>query len=80
SDEAEDAELNSLVPCSLSGLKIVEIREFKGCDTEIMFLKFVLKHAEVLEKIDLFFCDGESLLTDISNPEKIRGKLNAIPR
>ncbi|KAI3908878.1 hypothetical protein MKW98_029428, partial [Papaver atlanticum] len=81
-DEAEDGEVDSLVPLpfTLSGLKVIEIREFKGCDIEIEFLELVLTHAVVLEKMDLFFSAGENLLTLSDREKKIRRKLEAIPR
>lgn len=66
-----------LVPdCVLSTLKTVNFQKFHGCNAEMGLLKFLLKDALVLEKINLF-C-SKSLSGDLENQKKIGNQLRGV--
>ncbi|XP_022877521.1 F-box/LRR-repeat protein At3g58900-like isoform X3 [Olea europaea var. sylvestris] len=66
----------SVPDCVLSTLKMVNFQKFQGCNPEMRLLKFLLKNALVLEKINLF-C-SQSLSGDLENQKKIGNQLRGL--
>ncbi|KAI3833336.1 hypothetical protein MKX03_028888, partial [Papaver bracteatum] len=82
-DVDDDWEARLLLPCTLSHIKFVEIKQLRGCDNEFKFVEFLWKNGVVLEEVVLWF---NYFSTKVSFPEqaaivkKFSKKLRTVPR
>ncbi|KAI3894253.1 hypothetical protein MKX03_021843, partial [Papaver bracteatum] len=67
------------LPGMLSRLKIVEIKEVVGCDSELKLLSYLLKNARVLEEVALFFRSSAGSPDRVGQVKQYRDKLRALP-
>ncbi|EYU19233.1 hypothetical protein MIMGU_mgv1a010689mg [Erythranthe guttata] len=73
-----DSGMQLLPDCALSSLKTVDYTNFCGTNTEIWFLRFLLKNAVVLEKMNVYWSKNSS--KDQMNQWKIKEQLHALPK
>ncbi|KAI3891756.1 hypothetical protein MKX03_020894, partial [Papaver bracteatum] len=78
-DVGEDWEAGLFSPGMLSHLEYVQIEEVEGCDAELKLLRFLLKNAENLEKVALFFCSSVGSPDGVRQIEQFKDKLRAVP-
>lgn len=64
--------------CMLSCLKIVTFKNFHANDSEIYFLKCILKYACVLERMDIVW--SKTRLPDLKKQAQARTELETIQR
>lgn len=64
--------------CIISSLKTLTFKKFHGHKTEICFLKFILKHELVCNKMDIFWC--ENPLGDQNWRQEVKNTLETIAR
>ncbi|KAL9147406.1 hypothetical protein ABFS82_13G171500 [Erythranthe guttata] len=74
----DDSGMQLLPDCALSSLKTVDYTNFCGTNTEIWFLRFLLKNAVVLEKMNVYWSKNSS--KDQMNQWKIKEQLHALPK
>ncbi|KAI3894252.1 hypothetical protein MKX03_021842, partial [Papaver bracteatum] len=67
------------LPGMLTRLKIVEIKEVVGCDSELKLLNFLLKSARVLEEVALFFRSSVGSSDRVRQVKQFRDNLRAVP-
>ncbi|KAI3496979.1 hypothetical protein L1887_39359 [Cichorium endivia] len=64
--------------CIISSLKTLTFKKFHGNNSEICFLKFILKHGLVLNKMNIFWC--ENLLGDQNWRQEVKNTLETFAR
>ncbi|KAI3753910.1 hypothetical protein L2E82_25975 [Cichorium intybus] len=78
-DLGEDDRIWLLIPICVSNcLKTVTLKNFHANDSEICFLKRVLKYAHVLERMDIWW--SKTQLQDVKKETKVRKELETIER
>ncbi|KAI3509992.1 hypothetical protein L1887_25518 [Cichorium endivia] len=78
-DLGEDDRIWLLIPICVSNcLKTVTLKNFHANDSEICFLKRVLKYAHILERLDIWW--SKTQLRDVKKETKVRKELETIER
>ncbi|KAI3958112.1 hypothetical protein MKW98_020754 [Papaver atlanticum] len=77
-DVGDDWEAGLSFPGMLSHLKYVQIEVVEGCDAELKLLRFLLKNAENLKEVALFFCSSVGSPDGDRQIEQFKDKLRAV--
>ncbi|MFS7929173.1 putative F-box domain, FBD domain, leucine-rich repeat domain superfamily [Helianthus anomalus] len=73
-----DLTCSSLPKCISSCLKMLTFKNFDGNDSEICFLKCILRHASVLKKMNILCC--ESLFGDPNRLNEVKKALQTVSK
>ncbi|KAI3898519.1 hypothetical protein MKX03_000262, partial [Papaver bracteatum] len=78
-DVGDDWEAGLSCPGMLSHLSYVFIEEAEGCDAEFKILRFLLKNANDLEEVSLFFRSSVGLPDRARKIKQFKKQLRAVP-
>ncbi|XP_026458990.1 uncharacterized protein LOC113359597 [Papaver somniferum] len=73
-------EVGLSLPCTMTHLKFVEMKEVEGSDNELKFVSFLLKRGIALEIVDLCFCPYFGSADNQRKLLQFKKKLGALPR